>query len=220
MFKPALDLAAARGGGGAEATLGAPAPDPAAAGGAGSFLAGVAGVSIAFGLGLTLPGGAASSMGAPHCSQKSPSRSSGPLQNRQVVLRDAAAALCGAKPSSGLVSTEAGRGEVPASPGADGTRLGGTAALRSVAEGGGTSETGGGGEGFAAAELETVGSTPGPLGESEGARRGTPHWVQNFNPSGSCALHLGHAAMPARRCSKSFAQRQTLPIRSPVGIIL
>lgn len=37
------------------------------------------------GLGLTMPGGAASETGAPHCSQKSPSKSSGPLQNRQMI---------------------------------------------------------------------------------------------------------------------------------------
>ena len=37
------------------------------------------------GLGFKVPGGAASVTGAPHCSQKSPSRSSGPLQKRQTT---------------------------------------------------------------------------------------------------------------------------------------
>ena len=37
------------------------------------------------GLGWTVPGGAASTTGAPHCSQKSPERSKGPLQKRQTT---------------------------------------------------------------------------------------------------------------------------------------
>jgi hypothetical protein len=36
-------------------------------------------------LGFIIPGGAASDTGAPHCSQKSPSKSSGPLQKRQIT---------------------------------------------------------------------------------------------------------------------------------------
>lgn len=36
--------------------------------------------------GLRVPGGAASATGAPHCSQKSPSRCSGPLQKRQSTV--------------------------------------------------------------------------------------------------------------------------------------
>ncbi len=43
------------------------------------------GGTAACGLGLTMPGGAASETGAPHCSQKSPSKSSGPLQKRQMI---------------------------------------------------------------------------------------------------------------------------------------
>ena len=37
------------------------------------------------GLANTVPGGAASTTGAPHCSQKSPLRSKGPLQKRQTM---------------------------------------------------------------------------------------------------------------------------------------
>jgi hypothetical protein len=42
--------------------------------------------ATASGWGLTLPGGMASATGAPHCSQKSAVRSSGPLQKRQSAI--------------------------------------------------------------------------------------------------------------------------------------
>ncbi len=206
-----LDLTVGAGGG-AGAALGAPARDSAAAGEAVSFPTAVAGVSVALGLTLTFPGGAASSIGAPHCSQKSPSRSSGPLQKRQVTSPDAADVLRAARSSSGVASTEARRVEAPA---LGGVLPGGTAeaelTLSPAAPGGEAFRAGASGSGFAVARLETAGSTPGPGGEPEGAPRGAPHWVQNFNPSGRCELHLGHAAMVARRCSKFLAPRQTLP---------
>jgi len=212
VFKPALDLTVGAGGG-AGAALGAAARDSAAAGEAASFPTAVAGVSVALGLGLTFPGGAASSSGAPHCSQKSPSRSSGPLQKRQMTSPDAADFPRGARSSSGVASMVVRRAKPPA---LGGVQTGGGAETElalspAAAPGGEAVRAGAGGSGFAAARLETAGSAPGPGGEPEGSPRGAPHWVQNFNPSGRCELHLGHAAMVATRGSKFLAPRQTLP---------
>lgn len=53
------------------------------AGGVGAATGGEAGGATGLGLCFRSPGGAASDTGAPHCSQKSPSISSGPLQKRQ-----------------------------------------------------------------------------------------------------------------------------------------
>jgi hypothetical protein len=92
---------------------------------------GAAGPGGGMGLGsdLSIPGGAASSTGAPHVSQNSPSRSIGLLQNRQRTLPAALDMPRGATTSCSAVSGEAGAGPgTSALAGEDGILAGGAAA--------------------------------------------------------------------------------------------
>jgi hypothetical protein len=159
---------------------------------------------VGLGLGFTIPGGAASSTGAPHWSQKSPSRSSGPLQNRQTAPPAALDTLSGSMSSNRVLSgsTRPGAG-APALAGAGNSLLGKsveTGAARSLGLRDFASfEVGVGVEGFAAVGLEAGGSMPSLSERIDAAGSGVPHWVQNRNPSGASKLHLGQAVMGARR---------------------
>ncbi len=130
------------------------------------------GVGMGLGLDLSIPGGAASSSGAPHVSQNSPFRSIGFLQNRQRTLPAALDTPRGA--SCSAVSDEAGAGPgTSALAGEDGIIAGGAVAggLDLEALSGGLeitvlARTGLGGEGSA----EPVGGAGGAVGV-----RGEPH---------------------------------------------
>ena len=163
---------------------------------------------------LRVPGGAASATGAPHCSQKSPSRCSGPLQKRQSTgpgwTADLSIAFCKTSSSKstmfrprlargrsrGTTSRGAtiGEGEIlkpmlgfgeGSGPAGSNSSAGRADAVKGTPLGAGPAGGGARAASGGAAD-DWIGELV-PVGTAAGS--GAPHWRQKRIPSGRTAAH-------------------------------
>jgi len=153
------------------------------------------------GLGFKVPGGAASVTGAPHCSQKSPSRSSGPLQKRQTTAPGWVTGLSkdffnNSSSISTIWSPRLGRAYTAGALGRG--AITGVGAIFSGTVGdalGGGAAAGAGGAGAkGAAGIGGSAPTGRAAGGGVGARE-APHWRQKRIPSGTPAWHFGQVSI-------------------------
>jgi hypothetical protein len=167
----------------------------------GGVAGGATGGAAGCGLGFKVPGGAASVTGAPHCSQKSPSRSSGPLQKRQTTAPGWIICLSkdffnNSSSTSTIWSPRLGRAYC-AGPLGRGAMTGGGEILSGAvgdALGGGAAAGAVGAGAKGATGIGGSAPTGGTAGGGVGARE-APHWRQKRIPSGTPAWHFGQVSI-------------------------